>query len=110
MTRNDEIYELRKSGMTLQAIGNRYGISRERVRQICYKKDKRTQRCSWFPVRNKDEARICTMLNRAGIETLDEFLALNLDDVLSIRGIGIDSCFMIRDLQRELRRKEGYVK
>lgn len=32
--RLDEIVELRKSGMTLDAIGKEYGITRERVRQI----------------------------------------------------------------------------
>lgn len=32
--RNRTMYRLRRSGMTLDAIGRRYGISRERVRQI----------------------------------------------------------------------------
>ena len=32
--RLDEIVEKRKSGMTLDAIGKEYGITRERVRQI----------------------------------------------------------------------------
>lgn len=33
--RNKDIYELRKQGLTLKEIGLRYGIQRERVRQIC---------------------------------------------------------------------------
>jgi len=33
--RNEKIKELRKS-MTLQTIGQKFGISRERVRQICH--------------------------------------------------------------------------
>lgn len=32
--RNKEVAELRRQGMTLKSIGQRYGISRERVRQI----------------------------------------------------------------------------
>ena len=32
--RNDEILKLREKGYTLQRIGDEYGITRERVRQI----------------------------------------------------------------------------
>jgi excisionase family DNA binding protein len=34
MSRRDEILKLRKQGMTLQGIGLKYGITKERVRQI----------------------------------------------------------------------------
>lgn len=34
MSKRDEILKLRDSGMTLEAIGERFGISKERVRQI----------------------------------------------------------------------------
>lgn len=34
MTRNEEISSLRKKGYTLQEIGSRFSISRERVRQL----------------------------------------------------------------------------
>lgn len=33
--RNAKIKELREKGLTLQDIGNKYGLTRERVRQIC---------------------------------------------------------------------------
>lgn len=33
--RNQEIKELRKQGLTYEEIGKRYGISRQRVEQIC---------------------------------------------------------------------------
>lgn len=33
-TRNEQIIKLHQAGVTLQAIGNRYGLTRERVRQI----------------------------------------------------------------------------
>lgn len=32
--RNEEIVKLRRSGMTLQQVGERFQITRERVRQI----------------------------------------------------------------------------
>ncbi len=34
MTRRDEIVKLREAGLTYAAIGSRFGISKERVRQI----------------------------------------------------------------------------
>lgn len=39
--RNIEIYKARENGETLDSIGKRYGISKERVRQI-WRKVKRT--------------------------------------------------------------------
>jgi hypothetical protein len=36
LERNNEIQLLRKSGKTLKHIGNLFGITRERVRQICF--------------------------------------------------------------------------
>ena len=32
--RNNELYELRKQGLTLQEIGKKYGVSRQRVHRI----------------------------------------------------------------------------
>lgn len=37
MNRRDEILRLREGGMTLDAIGKRFGITKERVRQIIKK-------------------------------------------------------------------------
>ena len=40
--RNEEIKELRKQGLTYEEIGKRYGLSRQRIEQICkeiYHKD-----------------------------------------------------------------------
>lgn len=38
--RNEEIYKKRSKGETLQSIGDKYGISRERVRQIYVVRDR----------------------------------------------------------------------
>ena len=35
MTRNEKIKELRKQGLTYEEIGKRYGLSRQRIEQIC---------------------------------------------------------------------------
>lgn len=35
--RNEAIYKKRLSGMTLSAIGDMYGLSKDRVRMICMK-------------------------------------------------------------------------
>ena len=34
LNRREDILELRSRGFTLQEIGNKYGLSRERIRQI----------------------------------------------------------------------------
>ena len=44
-SRDREIYELRLKGLTMQEIGNKYGISRERVRQI-YEREKAKYECA----------------------------------------------------------------
>lgn len=42
--RDPEILKLRKSGLTLREIGKMYGISGERVRQIC----NRPKKSNWY--------------------------------------------------------------
>ena len=37
--RNQAIYQLRKEKMTFEAIAQRYGLTRERIRQICAKQE-----------------------------------------------------------------------
>ena len=38
--RNLEIHDKRKKGWTLDMLAGKFGLSRERIRQICYKADK----------------------------------------------------------------------
>lgn len=42
--RNQEIYEMRLSGLSLSIVASRYGLSRERIRQICAKFDRREEK------------------------------------------------------------------
>lgn len=41
--RNEIIYGLKLRGWTLQAIGDEFGISRERIRQICVRQERRVK-------------------------------------------------------------------
>ena len=45
LARAKEIYQIRQEGKTLQAIGNQYHLTRERVRQII----------NWYKQQNYDE-------------------------------------------------------
>ena len=44
--RNQKMYELRSAGQTLGDIAKQYGISKERVRQICNQEARRLERQS----------------------------------------------------------------
>ena len=46
--RNKTIWQERKDGATLQAIANKYGLTRERVRQIVATEDRRLERLAFF--------------------------------------------------------------
>ena len=48
-TRNKQILQDRRSGMTLAAVGAKYGIGKERVRQICLKLE-RKEKWDWMPL------------------------------------------------------------
>lgn len=50
-TRIEEIYSLRAEGATLAEIGKKFGISRERVRQLCEKNNYEKQSKSWSSFR-----------------------------------------------------------
>lgn len=51
--RNLEIWELRKTGMTLAAIGERYGVQRERIRQIVWRLEREARRDAERAARDK---------------------------------------------------------
>ena len=66
--RNEEIKLLRDSGMTLAEIGKRYGLSRERIRQICtFKTDK-------LPFDGEITTTLSNVLRRYGIETKEQLI------------------------------------
>ena len=41
--RNKKIYQMRQEGATLEAIGRKFGIGKERVRQIYLKEERRAR-------------------------------------------------------------------
>jgi len=56
--RNQEIYRLwRGGGLTLQEIGDRYGITRERVRQIAFRERRQRSRAVISPLLSVDHPR-----------------------------------------------------
>ena len=121
--RNADILALRDKGYTFDAIANKYDISRQRVRQICIKEERKRKAISEmqnakfnsFPafyacllkavsfveVDNGCAIRVYNCLNRAGIiqemcenhTTLDEYDDLYL---LSIRNFGPNSLALAR--------------
>lgn len=55
MTRNEEIYFRRQKGDTIGSIAQDYGISRERVRQICEKELEKIGRVCLHPRKNPEK-------------------------------------------------------
>lgn len=55
LQRNEEIYRLRYSGMLLSEIGDRFGLGKERVRQIVLQMERRHRR------QNRERARLAAL-------------------------------------------------
>lgn len=120
--RRYRILNAKRDGESYQRIGEREGISRERVRQIVkdslrkirlYEKkcecaienetvrDPRSLDCYFYGgglVR-----RSYNSLRRAGFETIDEIMDLSIDDLLKIRNCGQKSASMIAHVIEEER-------
>lgn len=80
MERNMEIYNKRKEGATFKSIAQEFGISTERVRQICISLDKRDQSAmesDLYQLIVDENSHSYTVslyntLRKAGIETIDD--------------------------------------
>jgi hypothetical protein len=99
--RNAAIYEARKSGRTLQSVGDEFGTGKERVRQICAEIDRVKARAAWraheidtvnLPDRSIASlglsVRATNVLSNAGIETLSQLLCVAPDDLLRTPNCG----------------------
>jgi hypothetical protein len=104
MTRNEAIYVERKRGTTFAEIGKRYGISKERVRQICIKEERKEmlkRGCTEWPLSDFAEygqlgIRICNAIFRSGIKTKEELIGMvKSEKIARVRNIGAYSVYTI---------------
>ena len=113
--RDVEVYIMSKGGVRIETIAQNYGISRERVRQICHRIEakKRQERraigldddlhdLTWACCRGY-ESRIYNALLRNGIKTMDDFMALKPEEIMDMRGLGKKSMGIILRLQEKKR-------
>ncbi len=111
LKRIEEINRLRAEGKTLTEIGRKFGISRERVRQLCKKSNYEKQSKNWSPFRKLLSTRSQKCLKRH-FECDDIFTDPNkitelIDyDLLRIKNLGIKSADEIKKALESL----GYTK
>lgn len=119
--RNAEIADLRKKGMKLKEIADAYGITIERIRQICIKekrKEEKRKEENNGELDTRLSNRLYLALKRAGILTEEElFHALENEPYLCARNVGEVSrkeleefthC-KIEDMGRKLRYGSAHV-
>ena len=109
--RNLEVREMRKKGMKLREIGEKTGLTTERVRQICVALDLREQPTD-DPMYNaleeaatkmgKSPVRAYNCLHRVGIYTLEDAAKYTDEQLLRIRNLGQGSLDIIREAQAVL--------
>jgi DNA-binding transcriptional MerR regulator len=93
--RNDAIQTLRDAGVTLEEIGQHYGISRERVRQLTCPLEKFKRAASKARTKQKRDARKVRLAERRkqSVETLTDFekmwKALDKPAFCSVTGVSI---------------------
>lgn len=92
--RDNEIYARRKAGRTYKSLSSEFGISLERVRQICEKAKRREER---EEKGNEFDNRICSLnhgiriynaLVRGGVRTFEDLRKYSADDLLRFRAMG----------------------
>ena len=103
--RNKTIYELRKKGSTLEAVARKYGISKERVRQIYVIEERNKQRvakCEWYSP--ELDMRTINALQRAfGEISREEFLALDEETLMEKYNLGYQRVAKIMEVQERMR-------
>lgn len=113
--RDKEIYEARQKGETYTSIGRRYGISTERVRQICVKaeynikhkehlnSDPLWHACLRVALCRDAASKVYNILRRNGFTSIEELKSTNLsdDDINNIRNVGPKIATFIRNIIEE---------
>lgn len=106
--RNLEVREMRKQGMKLREIGEKTGLTTDRVRQICVALDLREQRTGdpLYDALNEaaikmdtSPARAYNCLRKAGIYTLEEAAKYTDEQLMRIRNVGSKTLCIIREAQ-----------
>lgn len=93
--RNKKIYEERKAGLTLEDIAKRYGLTKERVRQIAlrqerldnyikYKKLYSTKRAIEDLKASKDKLELCRRWRGEELTTSDKEIIQKIDNLIEV--------------------------
>ncbi len=106
--RNHEIYLMRKAGKTLEEIGEKYGLTRERIRQLYEAQRKKHEMINtWTAFRKMLSARSqkC-LITHFGSEDIfshpEEIASKSYTELLRIKNIGKKSIEEIIDTLRKL--------
>ena len=104
--RNEEICELRRQGMTYKDIGERYGITVSRVRQIVNKKltrERRALECEIYTLGLSYRVARCLALH--GIYTADDLYNADIENIKNFRGLGTMAIGEIENWRRKYDKK-----
>lgn len=117
--RNLEIFELKEKGFTFDKIAKKYGITRERVRQIYLREKRRKERVNKLPylrinMQDRNDIRFYysvlryTFLHYGKQHFLskEEFLNINPEDFKRIRQVGAIKVDRLVELQNELKQED----
>lgn len=101
----EDVMERRANKETLKSIGNSYGITRERVRQIEAKELQRRRKvqegkkgnvCDWSVEALEASSRVTNCLRNSNIEKVHQILDYDAYDLLRIENFGIGSLKELR--------------
>jgi DNA-directed RNA polymerase alpha subunit len=93
--RNTEIVQAKKNGETLDSLAKRYGLTRDRVRQIIENSEKPEERGSG-PFKGLPP-RIVKALQHSGINSLEEAQKLSEAELAGVKNVGPDMARKIKE-------------
>lgn len=109
--RNNNIYDLRQSGLSYRVIAEKFGITIERVRQICAKTERmrieNANEIYLFAIKcgkSRSVARkIFLNLKRLSIIDVDGVKNLNPEEFGKMRNVGVEQVNILRKMQETLK-------